>query len=265
MHTGILIVASGSAGAGARAELERFGHRVKRRFPVAELRWSYTAAAVRHRLAEQGQFVEAPDEALRQMVEDGVSQIAVASLHVIAGREFHDVARAVAEAGAAGSEAGVISLGKPLLASYDDLDRVADAVLAALPPERVNKEAAILIGHGSAEHPAALAYTAAAHVLAERDPLVFVGTVTGRPSLADVIKRCRTSSVKRAYLLPFTTAAGSTVNRALNPSAPSGWTRGLAEAGIEAVPVLRGLVENEGVSAVWLDHLAEAVRSLDRP
>ncbi len=265
MQTGILIAASGSANANARAALDGFGRRAEQRFPGMTLRWSYTAAAVRHRLAEAGQFVEAPEEALRQMVDDGFTQIAVASLHVVPGIEFHDVARAVAGAGAAASEAGVVTLGKPLLASYDDLARVAETVLVNLPPERSNEEAVILIGHGNADHPSDLAYAAAAHIFAQHDPLVFVGTVSGRPNLADVLARCHRSNVRRAYLMPFTAVAGLTARRTVDASSHASWTRAFAEAGIEATPILRGLVEYERVADVWLDHLEEAVQELERP
>lgn len=265
MKTGILMAASGTANDEARAALDRIGEQAERHFPGMELRWSYTATAVRRRLAAEGTSVEAPATALKQMVADGFGHIAVGSLHVIAGKEFHDLARAVAETGAALGTTGAVSLGKPLLSSYDDLVHTASAVVAGLPPERTSEEAVVLIGHGNAGHPADLAYAAAGHAFSELDPLVFVGTVSGRPSLADILARCARSRATRAYLMPFTAVAGHTVRQVVDPSSRGSWAHRLEQAGVGTTTVMRGLVDYEGVAAVWLGHLREAVRMLDLP
>jgi len=265
VQTGILMVASGTASVDARATLNRVAISAEQRFPGIAVRWSYTAAGVRRRLTADGIHIDAPTEALDRMAADGFTHIAVASLHVVAGREYDGVARAAAEVGKNSDVAATVSLGKPLLASDDDLARTAKAILANLPPERTSEEAVILIGHGSAAHPATEVYAAVGRSFAELDPRVFVGTVNGRPTLADVLERCRRSGATRAYLMPFTTVAGHTVRRAVDTSTPSSWTRALAEAGVETVPVLRGLIEHECVAAIWLDHLAEAVEELGVP
>jgi len=265
VQTGILMVASGAADGDTRAVLNRIVPGVEQRFPGKAIRWSYTATGVRRRLAADGIHIDAPAEALEGMAADGFTHVAVASLHVVAGREYDGLARAVAEVGKQADAPVTMSLGRPLLASDDDFARTAKAILTDLPPERTSEEAMILIGHGSEARVAAGAYAAVGRSFAELDPRVFVGTVNGRPTLADVLERCHRSGATRAYLMPFTTVAGHTVRRAVDTSTPSNWTRALAEAGVETVPVLRGLIEYEGVAAIWLDHLAEAVGALGVP
>ena len=193
------------------------------------------------------------------MTADGFTRVAVWALHVIPGREFHELAAA-----ASAVTAATVQVSRPLLSSYNDLEQTAAAVLADLPPERTVRDAVILAGHGNARHPAGLIYAAAAHVFSRLDPLVFVATVGGRPSLDDILPACRAADAARAYLMPLTTLAGSTFRGVVTESDKRSWLPKLAAAGIQPVPIFRGLADYGGIADLWLAHLAAAIEELAR-
>jgi len=120
----------------------------------------------------------------------------------------------------------------------------------------------ILVGHGNAQHPADLAYAAAAHVFSRHDPLILVATAGGRPSLQDVLPTCRAARITRAYLMPFTTVAGRTFRDVAEESGKRSWTTALHDAGIQSLPVARALADVPGVPDVWLDQLGETLTGM---
>lgn len=262
MKTGILVVAAGTLDPRGKVALDRLAQRAQERSPAMDVRWAYTAAGVRKRLAAEDRPVLAPAEALSVLVAEGFTHLAIWSLHVIPGREFHELVIAATAAERSSNGSLAVSVGRPLLSSYDDVEGVADAVLAELPTERKKGDAVILVGHGNAGHPADLAYAAAAYVLATRDARVFVATTSGRPGLGDLLPQCRASGVTRAFLLPFTTVAGSTVREVVTESGEKSWQPEFSKAGIEAIPVMQGLAERAGVADIWLDHLDDAIGAL---
>lgn len=260
---GILLAASGSVEAEARWALDRTAAAVAARYPEALVRWAYTAGPVRRRMAAAGLPAETPAEALRRMDDEGVEAVAVASLHVIAGMEYDELREAVARFRAGALHVRRVALGLPLLAAHDDLLAVRDALLAGLPARPAPGQAAIFIGHGNRRHPADLAYLAAAGVLGAAEFPLLLGTVRGKPDREDVVRQCRERGIRRAWLLPFTTLAGRTVREVVAEPGPANWPAALAAAGIATEVVMQGLLEYDGVSAVWLAHLAAAVRQLD--
>ena len=200
--------------------------------------------------------------ALQQMKRDGFTHVAIQPLQVVSGAEFEKLQAAVEQSRHASEGVPRVAVGAPLLECYADLERVAQALLAALSGTREPGDAVILIGHGSTGLTADLAYPTAAWALGSMDRLAFLGCVNGSPDMADVLRRCREAKVKRALLLPFTLAAGSTVRAALAKTGTQSWVAALASEGIEGIPILKGLGENDAVAEIWLDHLEAALKSL---
>ena len=64
---------------------------VKKAFPGTEIRWAYTSKIIRAKLARRESTLDSPEMALARMMEDGFTHVAVLSLHVIPGIEFHDL------------------------------------------------------------------------------------------------------------------------------------------------------------------------------
>ncbi len=121
-----------------------FEDKVKERFPDHEIRWAYTSKIVREKLKEEQQR-ELPD--LTQTLEDlkakGVTQVAVQSLHVVPGEEWEKKVKICQE-----TPGLKIALGKPLLSSLSDRQRVLQALAKDFPAD-FKENAVLLVGHGS--------------------------------------------------------------------------------------------------------------------
>ncbi len=257
MKAGILLAASSSVHADARAALALIGHRVTARFGGIPVRWAVTAGEVRRVLRAQGEAAASPDEALAAMQREGFTHAAVQSLHVVAGAEYRALCETVEAHRRAPGASLTLQVGTPLLATEGDAQRVAQAILAALPRERGSDDAVILIAHGSREDAAERAYAAVAQAFAARDGRVFLGRTLGSPDRDQTVHLCAAAGARRVFLLPFTVTVGSTVRAALAPDGPDSWVAALRAAGIDGTVVSRGLAAYDAVVDVWIDHLRD--------
>lgn len=260
MKTAILLAGAGSASASAQAVFEQVGRRVEARFSGVPVRWAFAEEAARGRWGAQGAAVDAPAEALARLRREGFERVVVQSLHVTAGAGYRRLRTVVQSCRAGPDRFEVLLEGAPLLASAADVRRVVAAVLADLPPARGPRDAVILVAHGSRDPAASRTHAAVARTFRKADARVRLGRVVGRPDCADVVAWCRTEGVRRVFLLPFTVAAGSTVETVLAPEGDDSWAAALRAAGIACSAVPRGLAEYDGVVDIWLDHLDAANR-----
>jgi len=260
--TGILFVAFGTSMPKARAALDNVEVIAEKRYPGAEIRWAYTSVVIRRKLAKQGIELDSPVMALAKMREEGFTHVAVQSLHVVAGAEYHDLARTVVKVASAPDSFEKITLGKPLLMRRDDADRVVKAIIENLPP-RQDGDAVVLMGHGNENGLGEMAFVAMAARLQKADRLAFLGTIEGVPTRDDMLAQLQEAKPKRAFLVPLMLVAGTHAGNDLTGSGKDSWASQIGQLGIECVPVLQGLGENPGVAAVWLDHLETALKNSD--
>lgn len=261
LKKGILLVAFGTTVPEARRSLDNFEHKTKERFPGLEIRWAYSSRIVRGVLAENGQVTDSPAVALARMMDDGFTHVAVQSLHSIPGEEFHNLQKTVQAFSGMPKGMDQVTLGLPLLADPEDVERCARAILASLPPERKKGEAVILLGHGT-HHPANIYYPGLQYYLSRLDPLVMIGTVEGVPSLDDVRQTLKARKVSKAYLQPFMAVAGDHAVNDMAGDEEDSWKSTLTADGVTCVPVLRGTAEFPAFVDIWMDHLDAAVKRL---
>nr|MDJ0801249.1 sirohydrochlorin cobaltochelatase [Desulfobacterales bacterium] len=178
---GILLVAFGSSEDSAQVSFENIDKKVKQAYPGIPVRWAYTSVIIRDKLAKAGKILDSPEVALAKMRDEKFTHVAVASLHTIAGSEYHDLRRSVGAFKIMGGFERVI-LAYPLLATQEDMERAVDAILATIPKERKKDEAVVLMGHGS-HHPSNAFYAALMFQVQLKDPNVFIGNVEGFPEL----------------------------------------------------------------------------------
>ncbi len=254
----ILLVAFGTTIPEAKEAFSRIEERARERFPDAEVRWAYTSKIVRRRLAAQGTYLDSPEIALARLMDEGHREATILSLHVFPGREFHDLNHNIQLFSKMAKGLPRLPVAKPLLSSYEDLERVASVLLDHLPVGRGQCDAVILVGHGNQAHPADMVYTAMAHVLSRRDPLVLVGTVQGKPGINEILPQLQTLGVTKAWLVPFMAVAGEHARKDMAGDQPESWKSILSAHGIECHVQLMGLAEIPGVVDIWLDHLREA-------
>lgn len=261
MKRGILLVAFGTSEPKAMCSFENIERLTRKRFPGTEVRWAYTSGIIRRKLAKGKVFIDSPTVALSKMYDEGFTSVAVQSLHSIGGAEY-DKLKDIVSKFRQGSEAFEhIVLGAPLLNSFADLQRVAGLMLKEVPKSRKSNEAVVLMGHGTEHHYSDLAYVAAAKVFGDMDPLAFVGTVEGHPTIDDVLAQCKAAKVKKAYLMPFMSVAGDHARNDMASDEDDSWKSVLEKNGIECVAVLKGTAEYDSIASVWVDHLSDVMNT----
>jgi sirohydrochlorin cobaltochelatase len=137
------------------------------------------------------------------------------------------------------------------------LQRVAEAMIKIIPPERKKKDAVVFMGHGT-HHPADVYYAALNYHLHKLDPNIFVGTVEGWPEIDDVMKDLKKGGINKAYLMPLMSVAGDHARNDMVGPEENSWKSILEKQGIRCEPVLKGLAEYQEFVDIWLDHLKTA-------
>jgi cobalt transport protein ATP-binding subunit len=259
----ILLVAFGTSIPDAEAAYRAIERLCRDRFPGVEIRWAFTSKMIRRKLASMSRHLDAPDQALERLVNDGYLHVAVQSLHVIRGQEYDEM-NAELDAVRARRELRSVVVGLPLLSSLADVRRVARAMTIRLPPEaRAADDAMVWMGHGSRHHVEDARYDALAEALRLLDPRTFLATIEGRATLDARVAGIRQSGVRKAWLLPFMAVAGDHARNDLAGDAPDSWKSVLEAAGIPCVPVLKGMAEYPAIAEIWMDHLAAAWREME--
>ncbi len=257
-RSAILLVAFGTSDLEALRAFDRIDNQVRETFPGVEVRWAFTSGIIRSKLAALGQQQDSPEVALGRLMEARYTHAAVLSLHVIPGREFHDLYGNVKHFARMAGGFEKVEVAMPLLASRDDMVRAGKAVLGRIPGERRPADAVVFIGHGTRNHPADSMYASMNHVLQELDDNAYMGTIDGFPGIDHLVPKLVGRKVNKAWLIPFMTIAGGHARKDMAGDKPESWKSVLDRNGIETIPVLAGLAENPEIVQVWIDHLREA-------
>ena len=169
----------------------------------------------------------------------------------------------------------------PLLSSLEDC-RLVSRVLPAMwngsgsaggdyagewqlqsPPKRdPEKEAVLLVGHGTG-HPADALYSLMAAVLKADHGNVFLGTLEGFPGLSEIVAELKGSGARKVKLLPFLLVAGGHAEKDIAGAGPESWKSTLEREGFEVDARLCGLGEMEGIVSIFLEHTRKAMLKME--
>ena len=257
MKKGILLVAFGTTVPEAQISYDNIERSVKKTFPGVPVRWGYTSRTIIRKMAEKGKHLATPEEALSSMMRENFTHVAVQSLHVMPGAEFHGLVKNVQRFAGMSKGLQKVIVGYPLMTTSEDVQRVAETFLRIIPPERRKTDAVVFMGHGT-HHPANVYYAALNYHVQKLDPNVFVGTVEGWPEIDDITSDLKNNRIEKAYLMPFMTVAGDHArNDMAGPSADS-WKSMLEKEGVNCLVVLKGTAEFQEFVDIWVDHLRAA-------
>jgi len=258
---GILLAAFGVALPDARAGYEAMEREVRGRFPDVPVRWAYTAHKIRRKLAARGFENDSVAVALSRLHDEGVTHLAVQSLHTVPGVEYHwtrDQARVFCHPRKGFLQ---VEVGGPLLMAGADLDAALTALAGYLPPERGADEALVLVGHGT-YHEGHRRYLEFEALARRHDPLLFMGTLMGEPGCEAIVQRVLAAGVRRVWLLPFMSAPGHHVRVDIAGDGPHSWKNRMAAAGLDVRPCMTGTMEHGPYRALWLEHLEATWRAV---
>lgn len=257
----ILLAAFGSRLPGAEASLDAIRARAIELYPDYRVETALTSGTVRRHKGAHTRQGQSPEDILKALAREGVTRLAVQSLHVIPGDEYKSLERVVAglKGGAHGFER--IELGRPLLGNAEDVRQVAQTLLTVLPISRLPGQAVLLMGHGTRGRANGV-YQDLADELRALDPLVLIGALEAEPGLAAKVDELHALGVSTVHLMPLLFARGVHALRDMAGEGRNSWRAGLARAGFACEAHLKGAGEHPALASIWLDHLREAVERL---
>ena len=238
-----------------------FEQKVRERFPGYEIRWAFTSRIVRHKVAEeQGRQLNDLPTALKALKAAGFTRVAIQSLHIVPGEEWDQKVVQVSR-----EIPGLkVALGKPLLSSPKDQEKVLEA-LALTFPKDLTATAVVLVAHGSPSPEGTATYLAFSRLLRARYPHqpVYLGTVSGKPTRAETLEAVKHSRATGVVLMPFLFVAGEHVANDILGDNPESWKSELLKQKAYRIEGIKeGLGYQDGIIAIYLDHLDQALKSL---
>jgi len=269
----VLLVAFGTSYPEAQAAFDDIENLYKKELPNTEIRMAFTSDFIRQKIKRRDDvFVDNPITGLARLNDEGYVNVAVQSLHVIPGEEYHDLVNIV---GSFRSIAGKFSfrslaLGTPLLIGIEDYRAVSAALRSQFhwitdsgrrSHESVRdpgETAVILMGHGT-EHFANSAYSQMANLLEKDYENVFLGTVEGYPELEDVLEKVKASGAERVRLMPFMVVAGDHAINDMAGDKTDSWKNIFEQEGFEVEVYLKGMGSNEAVAQIFVAHTRVAL------
>lgn len=229
--------------------------------PDFEVRRAFTSQIIIDKLKERdGLEIDNVEEALDRLVADGVKTLVVQPTHVMDGYEYDDLAAAVDEYK---DNFDAVAMGKPLLTSDEDFAAVTKALIAATADKSAEDTAVVFMGHGT-EHEANAVYTKLQECFGEEGAgNYFIGTVEATPSLDDVLSGVLLGNYRKVVLEPLMVVAGDHANNDMAGDEDDSWKSVMESAGLEVECLLRGMGEIPEIRQIYVDHVADAVASLE--
>ena len=251
MTQAILLAMAGTSSPDAMRTLRHLEDRVAQRFEGVRRFWTYTSSGVRRKLALRGTPVDSPAECLARMRQEGVTRVAVKSLHLASGMEYTELREEIENARQGFAQ---ISLSKPLLEEEPDFAHTVRCLLDAMPAGKSPEdESLLLVAHGSRTSEAQGVYASASALSKAVDRRILFGVMLMKPGLPEVVQMCKTEGIRAVRLMPLMIVAGMSARTELAGDRPDSWQSVLESNGIRCTPLLRGLADDDRIVDVWLD------------
>lgn len=212
----------------------------------------FTSNLVRKRIKEnEGLDIHDMKQALEAMKNEGIEEVYISSLHIIAGHEYHKIIEGMRQYK---DHFRVIRLARPLLYSTEDYREVAAAM--AKVESLQEGEALFCMGHGS-DHGANAGYIMLRHFLEKEDRTkdMYIGTVEGYPELEDLFEEMGSASYKKIKLLPFMVVAGDHATNDMASDEEDSWKSLIEAKGYQTECILKGLGEFSEFREIFLRRL----------
>ncbi len=253
--TAILMVHFGTTFDDTRAlTIDAINEKVRQKFPDIKVEEAYTSRIIINRMKKRGVSKHTPQEALLRLAADGYTHVVVQSTNVIDGIEA-EVLRGEAKLMAPFFEE--IRVGRPLLYSVEDCEKVAGILSARYNKATEKKGAVVLIGHGTST-PANAIYSQMDYMFtANGNPAFHVATVEGYPTYETTLARLKADKNKSVTLVPFMFVAGDHARNDIDGE----WREELEKAGFTVSTVMEGLGQVSEIQDIYIEHLKEALEA----
>ncbi len=255
-NKGLLVVSFGTSHLNTLEKtIVKIEEKLSEAFPEYALYRAFTSKMIIRILKERdGMEIFTVTQALRQMAEDGISELIVQPTHILNGVENDRMLEDIRELA---QEFHSIKVGTPLLSSTEDYMKAVEEVAEVMDTGSAEK-ALVFMGHGTS-HYTNSSYAALEYVFRDKGhEHVYVGTVEAYPSLETILPRLKAKGYKGVCLAPFMVVSG---DHAANDMAgeEDSWKEMLLQEGFEVECILKGLGEYRGIQEIFAEHAKEAI------
>lgn len=252
----VLVASFGTSHSDAlKLNIEPIEAQIRAAFPEYQVYRAFTSSIVIRLLKRRGIEVDTPEEALDNLIRDGISEVIVQPTHIIDGEEVEKLKRVCM-----GKEAlfDRLKITAPLLSGTEDFKEVI-RIMAGVYGNVPEDTAVVLVGHGS-RHGANSAYPALDYIFKEQGhSRFFIGTVESYPDGDTVLKLVRNAGYKKVLLAPLLLVAGDHAKNDIAGDEADSWKSRFESAGLPVTVSLRGLGEYPEIQALYAAHTREAM------
>lgn len=286
----IVLAGFGTSYPSALVSITNIHKTVQKAFPGVEVRIAFTSNIIRniwHKRQGDTQFmaehkgipkeilyVKGPLATIAELQDDGYRTIIVQPTHIYDGEEYSDLCSYVRGLNAITTIKKKYSpfvklvIGRPVLGRHgiahdyhEDLDAAAKALAADVKLAMKNKSALVYMGHGNELYSTGI-YAEFQQVMRRTYPKarIFIGTVEGFPSLADVVSAVTHYNIKKIMLKPMMIVAGDHANNDMAGDDEDSWKSTFEKEGVSVKCVIRGLGENLSWDEIYVDHIKDVAQ-----
>ncbi|SHF25684.1 sirohydrochlorin cobaltochelatase [Schwartzia succinivorans] len=262
----ILVMSFGTTFKGTRkATIQATVDQIQSAHPDTKVALAFTSHIIIDRVkANEGMQIPIPEEALDQLAAEGYTRVALTTLDILPGMEY---AYNTAVFDHYKDKFKKITMGTPLLYwmgqedQRDDFEQFVEALKTQLPDNK-DDEAVLLMAHGT-PHPSNAFYTMIqTRIDAAGIKNVYMYTVEGWPTLADIIPRLKRDGIKHVTLMPAMMVAGDHVTNDMAGDDPDSHKSQLEAEGFTVSTYIHGLGENAAIRQIFVDRADEAYNLL---
>ena len=262
----ILVMSFGTTFKGTRkATIQATVDQIQAAHPDTKVSLAFTSHIIIDRVkANEGMQIPIPEEALDQLAAEGYTRVALTTLDILPGMEY---AYNTAVFDHYKNKFKKITMGTPLLYwmgqedQRDDFEQFVEALKTQLPNNK-DDEAVLLMAHGT-PHPSNAFYTMIqTRIDAAGIKNVYMYTVEGWPTLADIIPRLKRDGIKHVTLMPAMMVAGDHVTNDMAGDDPDSHKSQLEAEGFTVSTYIHGLGENAAIRQIFVDRADEAYNLL---
>jgi len=256
MKKGIIVASFGTTHQDTREKtIDVIEHKIRKEFPDYPVVGAFTSGVVIRRLRED-YGIQVPDmkEAMEQLASEGVTDIYVQPLHIIAGIEFEKVLRAARDF-MKNTGKVIVRVGTPLM--WEDRD-FRNIVKILIPKDDAS---VVFMGHGS-RHKADTSYERLAeHFGRAGIRNVHIGTLEGKTGLEDVMGKLKEGGNSQVLLKPFMLVAGDHAKNDMASEDEDSWSSILEREGFNVSIDMTPLGEIEEIQRMFVTKMKEVIMS----
>ncbi len=265
--------------------------KMEKRFPDTPVKIAFTSNIIRKIWQKRAtdplykkEHPEIPDEILHvqgplatlaNLQDQGYDTIVVQPTHIAPAEEFLDLCSYVEALASIETikerfkPFNKLVVGRPALGTYGTKHPYAEDIKAAARALREDAELAkekgaalVYMGHGNEFFPSGGSYLEFEAEMNKTYPdvLTLVGNVEGYPDFDRLLELLQHAGVKRVVIKPMMVVAGDHAMNDMAGSDQGSWKSMLEKAGIEVVPVLRGLGQQDAFAEIFVRHAMDAAK-----